>query len=124
MKKNQTLSIRAREESFQYAFSGIKQFFKSEPNALFHLAATFLVVLCGVILRITKMEAIALILCIGFVWVAELFNTCIEKIMDCITTQKHPQIKFIKDIAAGAVLIAAISALITGCIIFIPKIIS
>jgi diacylglycerol kinase (ATP) len=68
------------------------------------------------------MEIIALVFAVGFVWVAEMFNTCIEHIMDFISTEKKPAIKFIKDLSAGAVLVAAITALITGSIIFIPKI--
>jgi diacylglycerol kinase len=55
------------------------------------------------------------------VWVAEIFNTAIEKTMDFISRERHPQIKLIKDLAAAAVLVTAFSALITGAIIFIPK---
>jgi diacylglycerol kinase len=51
-------------------------------------------------------------------------NTALEKTIDFISVEKHPQIKLIKDVAAGAVLIAAIAAVIVGCFIFIPKLIS
>ncbi|RZK46376.1 MAG: diacylglycerol kinase family protein [Pedobacter sp.] len=54
-------------------------------------------------------------------WVAEIFNTCIERIMDHTSPERHPDVKFIKDLASGGVLIAAITAVIVGLIIFIPK---
>lgn len=55
------------------------------------------------------------------VWTAELFNTAIEKVMDFISTERLPQIKWIKDMAAAAVLITALAAVIIGALIFIPK---
>ena len=58
----------------------------------------------------------------GFVWSAEIFNTAIESMMDHLSPEKHPRVKYIKDLAAGAVLVAAITAIIAGLIIFIPKI--
>jgi diacylglycerol kinase len=61
------------------------------------------------------------VIVIGLVWVTEILNTCIEKAMDVITIEHHPQIKIIKDLAAGAVLIAALVAVIVGSFIFIPK---
>ncbi len=67
------------------------------------------------------MESSILVVVTGFVWAAEIFNTAIEKIMDYISIDREPEIKFIKDVAAAAVLVAAITAFITGCIIFIPK---
>ena len=57
----------------------------------------------------------------AMVWMAELFNTAIEKTMDFISKEAHPQIKLVKDLAAAAVLIAAIAAVLVGALIFIPK---
>lgn len=62
-----------------------------------------------------------LILQIAFVMVAEAFNTAIEKLCDVVSKDHHPVIGTVKDIAAGGVLIAAISAVITGLLLFIPK---
>jgi len=64
---------------------------------------------------------LALVFAIGFVWVTEMFNTCIERVMDYVSDQRHKDIKFIKDLAAGAVLVAAITALVVGAVVFIPK---
>ncbi len=74
-------------------------------------------------LGVSAREAIELLIVTGLVWVAEMINTCIEKLADFITTQKHPQLAYVKDVAAGSVLVAAIVACITGLIIFLPKIV-
>ena len=97
-------------------------FFKSEPNALIHFVITVMVVSVAAILDVRDMEWVALIIVMGMVWAAELFNTAIEKTMDLLSPEKDPRVKFIKDISAGAVLITAFIAIITGLIIFIPKI--
>ena len=78
--------------------------------------------MAGVMFRVSKMEAALLIIVMAMVWVAEIFNTCLEKIMDFIVTQYHPQVKLIKDMAAAAVLITSVAAFIVGVIIFLPKI--
>jgi diacylglycerol kinase (ATP) len=121
--ETQPFSTRARARSFQYAFEGMIKLIQRDHNILIHLFTTIAVIVLSIFIRINKTEALALVFVIGLVWVAELFNTAIEKTMDLISTQHHPQIKFIKDVSAAAVLLAAITAAITGCIIFIPKII-
>ena len=115
-------SFMARWRSFKYAIDGIKFFFNAEHNARIHLLATVAVIVLATAISVSVSEAIALTLTIGFVWVAELFNTAIEKMMDFISPEKHPQIKLIKDVSAAAVLVAAFMALITSCLVFIPKI--
>ncbi len=115
------LSLRERGKSFKYAFDGMKNFFSNEHNSLLHLLATIVVIVLVIVLKVTKGEVLALVIVSGLVWTAELLNTAIEKIMDFISVKEHPDIKFIKDISAGAVLVAAITAFITGCIVFIPK---
>jgi len=121
MKVNQPFSLYARCKSFVYAFAGIKVFLKNEHNALLHLAGTIIVLFLALFFKVSSVEAALLLFVAGLVWITELLNTAIEKIMDFISTQQHPKIKFIKDIAAAAVLVAAIVAFITGCIVFIPK---
>ena len=114
--------VKARFKSFTYAFEGIKNFVSNQHNTWIHLLATVVVISLSVVFHISNSEAVALIFAVGFVWVSELFNTVIEKIMDFISLEGNPQIKLIKDISAAAVLISAITALAAGCIIFIPKI--
>ena len=119
--KSQQFSIRARIKSFRYAIDGIAAFFKREHNAWLHFIATIAVFIVSALVGVDKNELLALVFAIGFVWVAEMFNTCIEWVMDFVSEKRHPEIKFIKDLASGAVLIAAITALAVGAIIFIPK---
>jgi diacylglycerol kinase len=111
----------ARFRSFVYAWSGIIHFFKKEQNAKVHLVAAIAVILLSIWFRINRFEIIVILFSIAFVWIAEMFNTVIEKAMDLISPEWHPKVKIIKDVSAGAVLLASIAAVITGLIIFIPK---
>jgi diacylglycerol kinase len=108
--------------SFSFAFQGIQSMLKTEVNAKIHLAFTVFALVMGYVLHISSMEFIFIIVVMAMVWMAELFNTAIEKSMDIISTDFHPQIKLVKDISAGAVLVCSLAAIATGCIIFIPKI--
>lgn len=119
--ENKKFSLPARIKSFSYAFDGLFHFLKREHNAWIHLAATVIVIALSFIFPVSRSEAIALVFAIGLVWMAELFNTAIEKMMDFSTTEKLPAVKFIKDVSAAAVLVSSIMALVVGCIIFIPK---
>src|SRR5882757_2751290 len=121
MTKDQKFSVRSRVKSFYYAGAGLKQFFRQEHNARIHLAAAIVAGLLAWWVKVSHTEAIALVMVVGLVWVTEILNTCVEKTMDMISREHHPLIKVIKDLAAGAVLIASITALIVGSIIFIPK---
>lgn len=123
MKSNKEagFSMALRMKSFIHAFKGIKELLVIEHNARIHLAATFIVILLSIILKISLTEIILLTMVTGLVWIVEIINSAIEKIMDFITLEKLPQIKYIKDVSAAAVLIAVFIALITGCLIFIPK---
>lgn len=121
---NEKFSLRARANSFGYAFKGIRNLLRYEHNAIIHLAATVVIIILGVWLELQRWEWVAIVMAMGFVWVTEILNTCVERIMDFISTEKHPTIGVIKDLAAAAVLIAAFSAIVVGAIIFIPKIIA
>ena len=119
---NKKFSVTARLKSFEYAWSGIRQVFRSEHNMWIHLSLAIIAIALGIFLKIPSTEWMALIIVIALVLVAELFNTAMEKTMDFITGETHPVVRQIKDIAAGAVLMAAAAAVIVGCLIFIPKI--
>ena len=116
-----SFSIKARLKSFQYAFQGLSGFFSTQHNAIIHLIMTLLAFSAAVFYNITKTEAIAITLALGFVWAAELFNTAVERLADIVSKDHRPEIKFIKDVSAAAVLLAAVAALITGAIVFLPK---
>ncbi|MBV4356642.1 diacylglycerol kinase family protein [Pinibacter aurantiacus] len=119
--QDKSFSIAARLKAFSYAFNGIVNFVKYEHNAWLHFIATVAIVAFSFYMKISGAEWIAILLCIGFVWAMELINTAIEKIMDHLHPEMHLNVKLIKDMAAGAVLIAAIISFIIALIIFIPK---
>ena len=95
---------------------------REEHNSRIHLFAICCVIFCGLILKISSTEWIAVVFASGFVVVMEIVNSAIENISDFISPEKHEMIKKIKDLSAAAVLIAALTAVITGLIIFAPKI--
>lgn len=123
MKTCGSFSFRARLGSFRYAVSGIVRFFFEEHNAILHLLATVTVGILIFFFKISGADLLALVIVTGGVWITELINTAIEKIMDHLSPEQHPRVKYIKDLAAAAVLVAAVVALITGALIFIPKLI-
>jgi len=109
-------------KSFGYAFKGIVSLFRYENNAKVHLIAGILAVAAAFYLEFSLIEWCILVIQIALVLAAEAFNTAIEKLCDVISPGKHPVIGTVKDIAAGAVLITAIAAVITGLSLFLPKI--
>lgn len=119
----QKFSIRSRIRSFSFAIAGIRTFIIREHNARVHLVGTIAVIAVACLLHVSPMEAAVLTIVTGLVWITEMLNTCIERLADLITRERNPHIKIIKDLAAGAVLIAAITAVIVGLFIFIPRII-
>lgn len=107
---------------FSYAWNGLKLMVK-ERNFRIHLIATLLVTLAGVFLKLKVEEWAIIILVIGVVLISETFNSVVEKLIDYVKPEIHPTAKQIKDMSAGAVLLAAAIALIIGIIIFLPKIV-
>lgn len=114
-------SFHSRLKSFRFALAGIRELLIREHNARIHLAATAGVIVAGIVFRVSTTEAAVLALVTGTVWITEILNTCIERMMDFIHPEEHPRIKYIKDLAAGAVLVAAFAAVVAGLFIFIPK---
>lgn len=121
MIQQEKFSIRSRINSFSHAIAGLRQFIWQEHNARIHLVATIGVIAAGWLFQVTRLEAAVLAVVTGLVWVAEILNTCIERLADRLTRERHPEIKIIKDLAAGAVLTAAVIAVVAGLFIFIPK---
>lgn len=114
-------SWRKRWRSLGYALQGLRVFLYNEHNARIHLLATVLVVILGLTLDISTGNWASLLLAMGFVWWAEIFNTVIERTMDYMSTEKQKAIQIIKDLSAAAVLVAALTALLVGAFVFIPK---
>jgi diacylglycerol kinase (ATP) len=109
---------------FGYAFNGIWHATATQLNFKVHLAAAVIAVYGGWALHISPDEWLWIILCIGIVLAAELFNTAIEFLTDLVSPEYNKKAGLVKDMAAGAVLVIAICALIIGLIIFVPKLLA
>lgn len=107
--------------SFKYAFEGIIAALKSEQNLKVHILIMILVIILGIIFKISQIEWIICIILFGFVISLELVNTAIENTVDLVTMEKNPKAKIAKDVSAASVLIVAVMSAIIGLIIFIPK---
>lgn len=116
------VNLRKAVLSFRYAGKGILDLFWLENNARIHLLAALAAVGAGYFFRISTTEWALVITQITLVWMAEGFNTALEKLSDAVSTDYHPLIKSVKDLAAGGVLLAAICALVVGTLVFLPKI--
>lgn len=109
--------------SFINAFKGIWTAIITQANIRIHFVVGSLVILASVYLQISFDQAIDLILTISLVMIAEMVNTSLEFLSDAVTLEHNDNIKFAKDVAAGAVLLSAIFATLIGLIIFVPKLI-
>lgn len=116
-------SIKRLFKSFKYAIEGIIYAFKYEQNIIVHTLITILVIILGILLKISHYEWLICFILFGLVIATELINTSIEAIVDLICPKKDPVAKIAKDTASGAVLVFASVAAVAGLIIFIPKII-
>ena len=103
---------------FKYAFCGIVHCIKNERNMRFHTVAALYVLVFARFFDFSREDYILLLLTIGGVLSAEMFNTAIEELCNKVSSEYHPLIKFSKDCAAGAVLVLAIFAAVSGFILF------
>jgi diacylglycerol kinase len=106
--------------SYKYAVRGVWLAFRSEYNMRIHLAAAVGVILVNYQLRITRTEWLITLMLIGLAWMAEVFNTALEKLADRVTQDHDPLIGQAKDLAAGAVLIICFLAVVCALIIYVP----
>ena len=108
-------------KSFGYAFQGIFNTIRTERNIKIHCAAAILVKIFGIWLQISTTDWMICFILFGLILALELVNTAVEATVDLFTEERKPLAKKAKDAAAGAVLIAAIFAVVIGILIFIPK---
>ena len=114
--------LKQRVKSFGYAFKGIGTLIATQPHARIHAMATVIVVGSGFLLEVSRTDWLALVFAIAMVWVAEAVNTAIEFLTDLASPDFHPLAGKAKDVAAGAVLLAAIAAIAIAVIVFAPYI--
>lgn len=108
-------------ESFNFAIEGVIHVLRTHRNMRLHFAAAVVVIVVAVAVGVSKIELSVLLISIAFVLVAEMINTAIEGAIDAATTAFDPMAKLAKDIAAGAVLIAAVNAVAVGYLVFAGK---
>ena len=110
--------------SFKYAYQGMFSALKTERNLKIHVTIMILVIIAGIVLKISKIEWIICIILFGLVIGGEMLNSAIETVVDIAMPDINPKAKFAKDAAAGAVLVFAIASAIIGFMIFGPKLIA
>ena len=116
-------SLVARAKSFTHAGRGIVVLFRSTHNAWVHVVVLVLAIALGFFFHITHTEWMMLIFVSGMVLAAEAFNTAIEIDIDLTSPEYHPYARDTKDVAAGAVLLTAITAVVIGILIFYPHVV-
>ena len=106
-----------------FALHGMKQFFARDRNGQIQMVIGITAIILGFTVSLTSFQWLLVLFCIGLVISLEMINSAIERFCDLVTTDFHPGIRIIKDVAAGAVLVASITSLIIGLIIFIPALV-
>jgi diacylglycerol kinase len=109
-------------KSFGYALRGLKIVVISQQNFRFHFIVACMVVMAGILARLTVIEWCIITITIFLVFAIEVVNTAIEKLVDFVSPGFHEQAGMVKDISAAAVLLTAFGAVIVGIIIFLPRI--
>jgi diacylglycerol kinase (ATP) len=112
--------MRRRFRSFKYAFRGIWTLLSTQANARIHLMALVAVVGAGLLTGLCLVEWMLIILAVAMVFSAEAMNSALEFLADHTAPEWHDSVQKAKDLAAGAVLIAAAGALAVGLVVFIP----
>jgi diacylglycerol kinase (ATP) len=123
MDTKEEFSLVKRAKSFTHAGRGLWIFVRTTHNAWIHLLVLVIAICLGTYFSISHIEWMILIFAAGLVLAAEAFNTAIEIDINLTSPEYHPYARDTKDVAAGAVLIAAVTAAIVGCLIFVPYIV-
>lgn len=108
--------------AFRDAFRGIGWMVREEPHMRFHVVAAVGVLIGGAAFRVSLESWAALIFAITLVILAETLNTAVEAVLDLVRPERHPLVGVVKDLAAGAVLVAAIGATVIALIVFVPEV--
>jgi diacylglycerol kinase (ATP) len=117
---HERFSVLARIRSFRFAIAGLAYMLRSQQNAQVHLAITVIVCGAGLLMGISAADWRWLVIAISLVWIAETVNTAFEYLCDVVSPGLHDGVAKAKDIAAGAVLVAAATAVVIGLLVFLP----
>ncbi len=113
--------ITGRLKSVRYTIIGARKLITTEHSVIVQSSIAIILIIAGFYFNISRVEWMMQILATGLVLAVEGVNTAVEKICDFIHPEYHERIGFIKDIAGGAVLFAAIAAIAVGLLIYVPK---
>lgn len=116
-----SFSLEKLLRSFEYAWRGFIRLIATEQNARIHFLVTCFVGALAIGFKISRIEAAVLFFAVVLVFVIEIFNTAVEKLLDIVHPERHDQIAYVKDALAGAVLIAAVIATVVFFLIFYPR---
>ncbi|HVB03486.1 MAG TPA: diacylglycerol kinase family protein [Chitinophagaceae bacterium] len=116
-----SFSLKARVKSLMHALHGLGELIRREHNAWIHVVVALAVILLGIWVGLSAQQWVDVVLAMGLVLSAEAMNTGMEALADLVSPEKSEKVRFIKDLAAGGVLIAALAAAITGMIVFLPR---
>ncbi len=124
MAESNSLTFTGRLRSIKFAVRGIGTMIRTQHNAWIHAAATVVVIIAGVLLRLSTAEWCWVVLAIMSVWTAEALNTAFEFLTDVASPGFHPIAEKAKDVAAGAVLLAACGAAVIGALVLGPHVVN
>ena len=113
-------SLADRVKSFRFALRGLGFMLRTQHNAWIHLAATVVAIVAGAALQIAAEDWRWVVLAVALVWATEALNTAVEHVCNVVQPELHASVKAAKDVAAGAVLVAAVGAAIIGVMVFWP----
>ena len=108
-------------DSFNFAIDGMISALRNEKHMKVHILAAIVIVILAILINASKVEILVISLSVCFVIITELINTAVEALVDLISPERHPLAKLAKDVAAGAVLVAAINAVCVGYLLFYDK---
>lgn len=111
-------------QSFNWAIEGLVWTLRHQLNMQIHFAIAVIVVVASLVFAVTRVELLLVFAAITFVFIAEMLNTAVEHVVDMITDERHPTAKIVKDVAAGAVFVAALNALAVAYLVFYDHIVS
>lgn len=108
-------------QSFNHAFQGLVEAVRHQRNMRIHLLLGFLVLIVSIFLNLSRLQLVAIFVAVALVFITEMINSAIEAVVDMITDQPDPRAKFAKDLAAGAVLVAAVNALVVAYLVLADR---
>jgi len=108
--------------SFSHAFEGLVHSVRYQRNMRIHLCVALLMIIACIFIQLTRTELVIVVVTISLVFITEMLNTALEAVVDIITDEFDPRAKIAKDVAAGAVLVAAVNALVVAYLIFVDKV--